>query len=151
MTNGNGKDMEVNSGVCFANSFNGVRPCEGEKGDKSPLFAEGRFYISPEVAAMAQLSDGAYVSVFGHKALRKWINGAEATHGKMPAGVGLSFDTKPYRADEQSEEARMKGILLDNGGKPTGSDGEEARVQGALAYGRVRFPDWLTEHGLVSS
>ena len=145
MANGNGKDMEVNSGVCFANSFNGVRPCEGEKGEKSPLFAEGRFYISPEVAAMAQLSGGAYVTAYGHSALRKWINDSEESHGKMPGGIGLRFSTKPYRREEGSDEARFKGIIADLYDTPTPTNAQEASLAAAIAYIAKMDAPWLKE------
>ena len=146
MSNGNGRDMEVDTGVCFANTFNGKRPDEGEKGEKAPLFQEGRFIISPEVAALAQLSGGAYVTIYGHSELRKWIREAEAAVGKMRGGAGIRFTSKAYKRDEESLEAVHKRIIVERYGKPTGDSTQEAQLASAMAFVGISDAPWLKEH-----
>ena len=141
MSNGNGKERRLDSGVCFANTFNNVRP----EGSKAPLFAEGKIYLSPASAALAALGDPIYVSVFGLPEMRTWVEEAEAEVGKMRGGVSFSISTSPYVRDEESDEVRFKRIITELGGKPTASDAEEARLQAAYAGGKVLFPDWLAK------
>ena len=144
MSNGNGKERKVDSGVCFEGLFREPRG----HGSMAPLFQEGRFTLSPEVAALAQLDGGAYLTVFGHKEFREWVEEAEAKIGKMRGGIGIQFNSKPYRRDEESDEVRFKRIITELGGKPTASDAEEARLQAALAGGKVLFPEWLAQQDL---
>jgi hypothetical protein len=146
MTNGNGKERNVDSGVCFEGAFREPRGA----GSMAPLFGEGRFTLSPEVAALAQLDGGAYLTVFGHKALREWIEEAEAKIGKMRGGIGIQFNSKPYRRDEESDESKHKRIILELYGKPTPSTSDEAALAGALASVGVTDPSWLTEHTVSS-
>ena len=146
MSNGNGKERRLDSGVCFANTYNSVRP----EGSKAPLFAEGSIYLSPASAALAALGSPLYISVFGLPEMRDWVEEAEAKAGKMRGGVSFGISSSPYVRDEESDEVRFKRIITELGGKPTASDAEEARLQAALAYGRVSFPDWLAKQGLTA-
>ena len=145
MSNGNGKERRLDSGLLWMSAF-GVR----NAGSKAPLFQEGSIYLSPAVAAVAALGDPIYVSGFGTEDFRKDWEAAQAAGIMMRGGVSLQFSASPYRRDDEDEEARFKRIIADNGGKPTASDAEEARLQAALAYGRVSFPDWLAKQGLTA-
>ena len=143
MSNGNGKERRLDSGLLWQSTF-GVR----NEGSKAPLFQEGKIYLSPGVAAAALAGAPVYVSGFGTGDFREDWEAAQAAGIMMRGGVSLQFSASPYGRDEESEEARFKRIIADNGGKPTASDAEEARLQAALAYGRVSFPDWLAKQDL---
>ena len=144
MSNGNGKERRLDSGLLWMSNF-GVR----NAGSKAPLFQEGSIYLSSAVAAAATVGSPIYVSGFGTEDFREDWEAAQAAGSMMRGGVSRVLSASPYRRDDEDEEARFKRIISDNGGKPTASDAEEARLQAALAYGRVSFPDWLAKNPFI--
>ena len=143
MSNGNGKERRLDSGLMWMSNF-GVR----NTGSKAPLFQEGKVYLSPGVAAAALTGAPIYVSGFGTEDFREDWEAAQAADIMMRGGISLQFSASPYRRDEESEEARFKRIITEFGSKPTSTDTDEALLQAALAYGRVSFPDWLAKQDL---
>ena len=87
MANGKWEGHREDSGSCF---LYGRR--KRIQGSKAPIAQEGNFRLSKATAALAQLKDGAYLTVFGDDELRDWIEEAEAEVGVMRGRI--SFPSK---------------------------------------------------------
>ena len=140
MSNGNGKERRLDSGLLWMSTF-GVR----NAGSKAPLFQEGKIYLSPGVAAAALAGAPVYVSGFGTGDFREDWEAAQAAGIMMRGGVSLQFSASPYRRDDEDEEARFKRIIVDLYDKPTPSDVDEARLGAALGYVGKSDAPWLKE------